>query len=59
MRADVTERYGVEMLEPSIPKSVRAAEAPGEGRSIFEHAPRSTVAQAYRELADNLIERLT
>ena len=59
VRADVTNRYGIEMLEPSIPKSVRAAEAPGQGRSIFEHAPRSTVAQAYRELAANLVERLT
>ncbi len=59
VRADVTERYGIEMLDPSIPKSVRAAEAPGQGRSIFEHAPRSTVAQAYRELAANLIERLS
>ena len=31
VRADVTERYGIEMLDPSIPKSVRAAEAPGRG----------------------------
>ncbi len=58
VRADVTERYGIDVLDPSIPKSVRAAEAPGEGRTIFDHAPRSTVAEAYRELATTVLERL-
>lgn len=49
--ADVRERYGLEILEPSIPKSVRFAEAPSQGRSILDHAPTSSGAVAYRELA--------
>ncbi len=52
--ADVRERYGLEILEPSIPKSVRFAEAPSQGRSILDHAPTSSGAVAYRELATYL-----
>jgi chromosome partitioning protein len=50
--------YGLEVLEPAIPKSVRFAEAPALGRSIFEHAPSSPGAHAYRELAAVLLQRL-
>ena len=55
--ASVPDRYGLDVLEPALPKSVKVAEAPGVGRTILEHAPRSKVAVAYRELADNLLER--
>jgi chromosome partitioning protein len=51
-------RYGLEVLAPPIPKSVRFAEAPSLGRSIFEHAPSSPGATAYRELAAGLLDRL-
>src|SRR5205823_9035503 len=51
---DVRTRYGVEVLEPPIPKSVRVAEAPGRGRSVLEHAGRSSSAEAYRQLAAGL-----
>ena len=49
--ADLEERYGVPVLGDPIPKSVRFAEAPGLGRSILTHAPRSAGAEAYRALA--------
>ncbi|MBK9180014.1 MAG: ParA family protein [Acidimicrobiales bacterium] len=49
-------RYGLTVLEPPVPKSVRVAEAPGRGRSVLEHAPRSTAAQAYRALAQRVDE---
>ena len=49
--ASVTEQYGLEVLEPPVPKSVKVAEAPGRGRSVLVHAPRSKAAEAYRELA--------
>jgi chromosome partitioning protein len=52
--ADVQERYGLDVLEPLVPKSIRFAEAPSVGRSILEHAPRSRGAAAYRELASSL-----
>jgi chromosome partitioning protein len=48
---DLEERYGVPVLGEPIPKSVRFAEAPGRGRSILSHAPRSAGAEAYRALA--------
>jgi len=51
---DVRLRYGLDVLEPAIPKSIRFAEAPAHGRSILEHAPRSAGANAYRALAQQL-----
>jgi len=56
--ASIGERYGLAVLEPPVPKSVRAAEAPARGRSVLEHAPRSAVAVAYRELAGALAASL-
>ncbi len=48
---DVTQRYGIEVLEPPVRKSIRFAEAPEQGRCILQHAPGSPGAEAYRELA--------
>jgi chromosome partitioning protein len=48
---DIGQRYGVTVLEPAIPRSIRFAEAPASGRSILETAGRSPGAAAYRELA--------
>jgi len=52
--ADVKERYGLEVLDPPVPKSVRFAEAPEFGRCILQHAPTSAGAEAYRALAREL-----
>jgi chromosome partitioning protein len=49
--ADVKERYGLEVLDPPVRKSVRFAEAPAFGRCILQHAPLSAGAEAYRALA--------
>jgi len=51
---DVGERYGLEVLEPPVRKSIRFAEAPGRGRCILQHAPGSPGADAYRALATTL-----
>jgi chromosome partitioning protein len=51
---DVRTKYGVTVLEPPVPKSVRVAEAPGTGRSVLQHARRSASAEAYRSLAAGL-----
>ena len=51
---DVRERFGLRVLEPPVPKSVRFAEAPGLGLSILEHAPDSKGAEAYRLIAATL-----
>lgn len=47
----VEEAYGLKVLDPPVPKSVRVAEAPARGVSILTHAPRSASAEAYRSLA--------
>ena len=52
--ADVADRYGLPVLEPAIPKSVRFAEAPAAGRSVLATARRTRGADAYRALADGL-----
>ena len=55
---DVGERYGLPVLDPPIPKTVRFAEAPAVGRSILATARSSKGAQAYRAVAAGLLERL-
>ena len=54
--AQVKERYGLEVLDPPVRKSVRFAEAPEFGRCIIQHAPLSAGAEAYRALARELAE---
>jgi chromosome partitioning protein len=51
---DVPRRFGIEVFDPPIPKTVRFAEAPGRGRSILDHAPSSAGAAAYRAIARQL-----
>ena len=51
---DVVETHGLTIIEPPIPRSVRVAEAPGEGVSVLQHARRSRSAEAYLEFAQNL-----
>ncbi len=50
----ISQRYGFEVLEPPVRKSVRFAEAPEHGRSIFEHAAATPGADAYRQIAQLL-----
>ena len=53
--ADVGERYGLPVLSPPIPKTVRFAEAPAVGRSILSTSRTSKGAAAYREVAAGLL----
>jgi chromosome partitioning protein len=55
---DVEVRYGLPVLQPMIPRSVRFAEAPATGQSILEHAPSAVGAVAYRELASTVLTML-
>ncbi|NIA24330.1 MAG: AAA family ATPase [Gammaproteobacteria bacterium] len=55
---ELPEQYGLEVLPPPIPKTVRVAEAPELGKTVLEYAPCSHAAQAYRELAVTIQERL-
>ena len=53
----ISDTYELEVIEPPIPKTIKFAEAPAAGRSILATSRTSKGAQAYREVAGNLIKR--
>ena len=54
----ISETYDLEkLIEPPIPKTIKFAEAPAAGRSILATSRSSKGAQAYREVAANLMKR--
>jgi chromosome partitioning protein len=52
--ADISSRYGLAVLEPPIPRSVRFAEAPAAGKTIMQAGRKTPGAIAYRALARRL-----
>jgi chromosome partitioning protein len=54
---ELREHFPEMVFETVIPRSVRVAEAPSHGLPITEHAPASSGATAYRNLAAELIAR--
>lgn len=52
--AEVSRIYDLDLVGPPVRKSVRFAEAPAIGKTIFEYAPSTPGAEAYREIADGL-----
>jgi chromosome partitioning protein len=49
--------FGDKMFETSIPRNVRLAEAPSHGIPVIQYDPRSRGAEAYQELARELLKR--
>lgn len=51
------ENYGkyIRIFKSVINYSVRAAESPAHGTSIFEYDPKGTIASSYKEMAEELI----
>jgi chromosome partitioning protein len=54
---NISEAYDLDVIEPPIPKTIKFAEAPATGRSILATNRRSKGAIAYREVAENLVQR--
>ena len=54
MREGIGQR--IRIFDTVIPHSVRAAECPNEGVSIFRHDPDGKVAEAYRNLTGEVIQ---
>ncbi len=54
--AEVRRHLPGQVFRTVIPRSVRLAEAPSFGRPISEHAPSSRGAQAYHDLATEVLE---
>ncbi|MGV0636107.1 AAA family ATPase [Mycolicibacillus trivialis] len=52
---DIADRYGLAVLAPPIPRTVRFAEASASGASVLS-ARKNKGAEAYRELAESLVK---
>ncbi|GAB3262122.1 ParA family protein [Chitinimonas naiadis] len=55
--AQLAQHFGDKVFKTVIPRNIRLAEAPSFGKPIFSYDKSSRGAQAYRELADELIAR--
>ena len=53
----IWQAYGkhLKVFEPTIPRSVRAAETSAAGKSIFAYDPKGKVAEAYQSLAKEVL----
>ena len=49
--------FGEKLFKTTIPRNIRLAEAPSHGKSVLEYDPRSRGAEAYRELAIEVLTR--
>lgn len=52
---EVRGHFGPRVFSAVIPRSVRLSEAPSYGEPILSYAPRSSGAQAYKELTEELL----
>lgn len=55
---DVKQHFPEQLLETRIPRSVRVAEAPSHGKPVGDYDPDSRAAQAYAQLAREIVTRL-
>ncbi|MBO8159682.1 ParA family protein [Thermosyntropha sp.] len=55
---EVKKHFKKEIYRTIIPRSVRLSEAPSHGQPIIVYDPRSRGAEAYQELAQEVIERV-
>ena len=54
---EVREHFPELVFETVIPRNVRVGEAPSYGRPVIHHAPQSSGADAYFELAKEVAAR--
>ncbi|MGA9565888.1 MAG: ParA family protein, partial [Candidatus Korobacteraceae bacterium] len=55
--SDLKGFFGELMCETTIPRNIRLAEAPSHGKPALLYDPRSRGAEAYLQLADEIIAR--
>jgi chromosome partitioning protein len=56
VEADLREFFGSEVFKTVVPRSVRLAEAPSFGKPIISYDPRSRGAEAYIQLAKEVLQ---
>ena len=55
--ANLRQHFGDKLLKTTIPRNIRLAEAPSYGQPVLLYDSRSRGAEAYRELASELMKR--
>ena len=50
--------FGKQLFDTAIPRNVRLAEAPSHGLSVIAYDPSSSGAQAYVQLAQEMMQRM-
>jgi len=58
VKTELEKNFGSDVFRSHIPRSVRLAEAPSFGKTIFDYDPRSEGALAYYNLAREVLEKL-
>lgn len=57
VKNELSKNFQQELFVNSIPRSVKLAEAPSFGKSIFDYAPSSIAAAAYQAVAQEILDR--
>ncbi len=57
VKEELHQHFPNKVFETEIPRSVRLAEAPSYGQSIFEYEPKSRGAKAYQKLAEEILNK--
>jgi chromosome partitioning protein len=57
VEADARENLGDLVFQTTIPRNVRVSEAPSYGLPVLSYDPASKGAEAYRRLADEIVQR--
>jgi len=56
--AEIQSHFGDKVFQAIIPRNVRLSEAPSHGQTIFQYDPKSIGAKKYKELAEELDQRV-
>lgn len=58
VQSELKKNFGDDLFDTAIPRSVKLAESPSFGQSIFDYAPDSPGAIAYFELANEVVSKV-
>ena len=56
--SEIQSHFGDKVFKAIIPRNVRLSEAPSHGQTIFQYDPKSIGAKRYKELAEELDQRV-